>query len=256
MSGSSWRNADVFESLCGKGALQNVMLVTTMWSNVNEEIGSAREDELKTLYWNSMIDSGSRMMRFDHTSQGAWHILDQLTGNPQATALQVQIVDERKRLGETDAGIKHFGWLERLIAQFRRIIEVLEQLLQGSSKRSNPIFVKDLQHKKSETKGKIRRVNEMQRQLLTAKRPTLPVAKLPRPLSIARSQSLSQISQSVRTSEAFLFPSDDALDLSRTSIASELEGAFMENIWHDRPAPFFKSLLDLMSMIMDSSNVC
>ena len=261
MSGSSWRNADVFESLCGKGALQNVVLVTTMWTNDNEEIGSTREEELKTLYWKSMIDSGARMMRFDYTSPGAWHILDQLTGEPQATAIQKQIVDERKRLGETDAGIKHFGWLERLIAQFRRIIEVLEQLLQGSSKRSSPIFVNDLQREKSETKEKIRRVSRMQKQLSTAKRPTLPpVAKFPRPLSTARSRSLSQISQNVRTSEPFLFPSGDGLDSSRTSMTSE---DFMVNILHDLPeaaeippAPFFKSLFDLMSMIMDSSHVC
>ena len=38
----------MFQNLCGIEAFKNVVLVTTMWDEVNEEEGRLREDDLTT----------------------------------------------------------------------------------------------------------------------------------------------------------------------------------------------------------------
>ena len=61
----------MFKKLCGKDALQNVVLVTTMWDEVDQETGKARENELKEKYWQTT----SRFMR---TRQSAFETIDPL----------------------------------------------------------------------------------------------------------------------------------------------------------------------------------
>ena len=43
MVGTPLKNLRMFEELCGKDALKNVILTTTMWDEVDEETGLARE---------------------------------------------------------------------------------------------------------------------------------------------------------------------------------------------------------------------
>ena len=59
MAGTLLKNLQMFEELCGKDALKNVILTTTMWDEVDEETGLAREEQLKNIYWKPMIDCHS-----------------------------------------------------------------------------------------------------------------------------------------------------------------------------------------------------
>jgi len=264
MSGSSWRNANVFESLCGDGALQNVMLVTTMWDSVDEKAGSAREEELQTQYWDSMIAAGARTIRFDHTSQGAWNILDQLPDTRQPTKLQVQIVDEGKPLAQTDAGIRYFGWLDRLLAQFRRMIEALEQLLPGFSKGGDLTVVKGLQRRKSEAKRNFRRVSDMQKQLVTgrtAKRSTLPFAKVtpstsPSPLARGSTSDSRTSLPDTRSNLGHVSAEDSNFYDGRPRAATRPTLAPIKTAAEMTPVPFLQGIHDLTSMIADSIEVC
>jgi hypothetical protein len=54
MTGSTYKNLEVFKNLCGLKAMPNVVLVTTFWTNVAGEIGVKREANLKRTFWNEM----------------------------------------------------------------------------------------------------------------------------------------------------------------------------------------------------------
>ncbi|KAG5219505.1 P-loop containing nucleoside triphosphate hydrolase protein [Salix suchowensis] len=53
MGGASTRNFKLFRGLCGDNMLQNVVIVTNMWSQVPLDVGEAREEELKRSWWTS-----------------------------------------------------------------------------------------------------------------------------------------------------------------------------------------------------------
>lgn len=73
--GSPLRNLGIFKELCGKDSLNNIVLTTTLWNDIDEEAGSLRETQLKEGYWQPMIARGSRMRRFSGTRQSALQLL-------------------------------------------------------------------------------------------------------------------------------------------------------------------------------------
>ena len=66
----------MFEELCDKFALRNVILTTTMWDAVDEHVGLRRQKELEEVYWKGMIDAGYKAARYLNTTESAWDILD------------------------------------------------------------------------------------------------------------------------------------------------------------------------------------
>jgi len=131
MAGTPLRNLRMFERLCGVNALRNVMLVTTMWNEIDDATALSHEEELRTKYWRPMVSAGSRISRFDYNHQSAWEIVDQLNGTPLPVQLQVELVDEGKPLAYTSAGTALFQWLENLISQLRDLVIKLEARLRG-----------------------------------------------------------------------------------------------------------------------------
>ncbi|KAJ8518536.1 hypothetical protein ONZ45_g4420 [Pleurotus djamor] len=108
MAGSPLRNLRLFENLCGEDAVQNVLLASTMWNDrLTPGVGEAREQELMDKYWRSMIEHGSKTARYDGTHESAWTIVDQVLRNskPRSLLLQKEMVDEKKPLQKTKAGI-------------------------------------------------------------------------------------------------------------------------------------------------------
>jgi hypothetical protein len=97
-------SATYLEQLCGKGAHRNVIMTTTMWDEVCQDVGSLREKELKNQYWKLMIDCGAQVARFYGTTESAWEIIGRLPSTPQALQLQKEIVDKGKKLMETTLG--------------------------------------------------------------------------------------------------------------------------------------------------------
>lgn len=68
----------VFEVLCRKQSLKNVIFVTTMWDQVDEERGSRVEGELKEKYFKGMIKQGASVVRYDGTPDSTWDIIGKL----------------------------------------------------------------------------------------------------------------------------------------------------------------------------------
>jgi hypothetical protein len=103
-----WTISDaLFQTLCGTAALTNLILVTTMWDTVKEEMGLKREKELCSGMWKSMLELGCRTARFANTFDSAWRIVKLLADNPRRIplALQVEMVDKQQRFPSTSLGL-------------------------------------------------------------------------------------------------------------------------------------------------------
>ena len=59
--GSSYKNLQMFEKLCGKGALQNVVMLTNRWGMIDESEALKKESELKKDYWNMYLKAGCKV---------------------------------------------------------------------------------------------------------------------------------------------------------------------------------------------------
>ena len=107
VGGISRRNFSMFRALCGDATLHNVVVVTNMWGEVDEDRGALREAELASdpLLFKPVLDRGACMVRHTNTCDSARAILGHLIGG-QPLALQVQreIVDEHKEVEQTTAG--------------------------------------------------------------------------------------------------------------------------------------------------------
>lgn len=106
MQGSSLRQFKMFEKLCGKDALSNVILLTTMWANLRSEIeGLDREQELRENWWGHMKESGSYIARFDDSREMAEALVMTLVGKrPVVLEMQRELDDDDVRLRDTSAG--------------------------------------------------------------------------------------------------------------------------------------------------------
>ncbi|KAI5995159.1 P-loop containing nucleoside triphosphate hydrolase protein [Pisolithus albus] len=125
VGGTPLRNYKMFNELCGKDNFQNVILVTTMWDIVTEEVGSAREQELRADFWKGMIGLGSTAHRFEGTSESAWKAINSLSAPPLASRRPLQIqremVDEHIPLLRTSAGRTVLDSLSNLMSSFTGI---------------------------------------------------------------------------------------------------------------------------------------
>jgi hypothetical protein len=153
MAGSVLKNLQMFASLCGLKAMPNVSLVTTMWGDVREEVGTRRESELKRDFWKEMLASGCRTERFEDTYESAWRIVDSLAQMDRAPVLlSSEIVDTQLRLNETKAGITLNKELEKMVKD-RKL--AAQRLQEQAESQGNPLVVQELNAQKAQIEKKI-----------------------------------------------------------------------------------------------------
>ncbi|KAG0705708.1 hypothetical protein DFH29DRAFT_825928, partial [Suillus ampliporus] len=107
MGGTSEHNFKIFRDFCGEGSLNNVLIVTNMWSEVKREIGEARESELasKDKFFKPVLEKGARLLRHDGSLESTHTILRYLINSHPATLrIQREIVNEHKPIEKTAAG--------------------------------------------------------------------------------------------------------------------------------------------------------
>ena len=127
MVGTPLKNLRMFEELCGKNAIQNVILTTTMWDKVDEETGKDRERELKSesKYWRTMLDRSSTTSPFLRTRESAFHLIDPLieaANKRSSNLLQDELVVMRKSLPATTAGLEVFSKMAQLVRQLEYLL--------------------------------------------------------------------------------------------------------------------------------------
>ncbi|KAI8722380.1 hypothetical protein NCS52_00381700 [Fusarium sp. LHS14.1] len=78
MQGSAKKNLVLFKKLCGQNALKNVVLVTTMWNGVSNDLYRSREKELMTTseFWGYMMEQGITTIQWQSTCRPNWWMTD------------------------------------------------------------------------------------------------------------------------------------------------------------------------------------
>jgi ribosome-associated translation inhibitor RaiA len=130
MAGTPLKNLRMFKKLCGENALRNIILMTTMWDEVDEETGAQREKELKGKYWNTMIEQKSKTARYLGTSDSAWDIVDhflQSSNERCAVLLQREMVDMERQLRETKAGQTLYTTLELIVDKQQQTLKKMRE---------------------------------------------------------------------------------------------------------------------------------
>lgn len=141
MEGSSLRSLRMFRKLVGVDALHNVILATTHWAEVSEEVGARREKELRNEFFKDLIDNGARMTRYAGNEQSGLELLDMLVGqNRVVLDIQREIVDEKRDLIDTGAGQVVNEEIIRLRkiyeTQLERAKEELEEAIRDHDEKS------------------------------------------------------------------------------------------------------------------------
>ena len=146
----------MFHNLCGVEYLKNVVLVTTMWDQVDEDVGNNRENELTTTYWKPMIQLGCHTSRFHNTAESAFYIVSQIQDARCTVLLQRELVDLRLELSETSAGRALFAFLVMFIKKIKGPLAQIEAKLRQNQNSSDQIA---LEQDKARTESTLRIAN-------------------------------------------------------------------------------------------------
>jgi len=134
MTGTLRKNLKMFKQLCGADALSNVILVTTMWRDASEDRALERQKELESIFWKDMVTKGSKVFRYDDNYDSAWSILDHFlepARKRQAVQLQTEMVDLKRRLPHTKAGMKLFEELEAFLQHRKESLEKMQNKMKS-----------------------------------------------------------------------------------------------------------------------------
>ncbi|KAL4069908.1 P-loop containing nucleoside triphosphate hydrolase protein [Scleroderma yunnanense] len=80
ITGTAVKYIPDFQRLCGENGISKIVLTTTMWDGLEEEVGIERLKGLKRNYWKPMAARGSTAFRYLNTRQSAEELLLHLLG--------------------------------------------------------------------------------------------------------------------------------------------------------------------------------
>lgn len=137
MTGISRKNFSMFRKLCGDNALQNVVIVTNMWGEVDPSVGDAREAELigEDIFFKPVLDKGAQMARHQNTVPSAETIIRLILGNhPVPLRIQEELVDEQMDISETGAGEELNREINAQIRKHREEVRLLRDEMEQAIK--------------------------------------------------------------------------------------------------------------------------
>jgi hypothetical protein len=134
MSGSARRYLEMFKCLCGEQNLKNVVLLTTMWSELhNPATGLQRERELRKEFWMDMEKCGSTVRRYEGSKAEAEAIICRMVRERDIVLdIQTELVDQEKRLEDTLVGQWIAPMIERSIGESEQRIHKLQLLIEDA----------------------------------------------------------------------------------------------------------------------------
>lgn len=99
------RSLRVFKRLCGDEFMKNVVLGTTFWDLVSEEVGKAREDELcgSDGFFKSMTDMGCDVVRISNDRDKNLELLEKFKGKSSSVMSIQQELFDGKSIAESAA---------------------------------------------------------------------------------------------------------------------------------------------------------
>ncbi|KAI5981048.1 P-loop containing nucleoside triphosphate hydrolase protein [Pisolithus orientalis] len=140
MAGTPLKNLRVFQKLCGKNAMPKVVLVTTMWDEVDDEVGEQRLAELQDSYWKAMMSRGSTTRKYLNTRESAVELLGFIVQQERAqegVRLQEEISDMNLELRETAAGRVLCSTLEDLAKKRMEALRRIQAENKGADEKTS-----------------------------------------------------------------------------------------------------------------------
>jgi len=105
-SGAEQQSFRIFSGMCGMQAADRVRLVTTMWDKVDDDRSALQTQSRLEAEWGPLLGAGALYRNFYNTSESAWEIVDELGYERKALLFQLEVVNMRKKLEETTAGMR------------------------------------------------------------------------------------------------------------------------------------------------------
>ena len=160
-TGIAGRNFRMFRELCGDTTLKNVVLVTNMWSEVSLDIGEARENELSSEFFKSVLDNGAQMARHHDTIQSAHDIIRGIMENhPVVLQIQRELVDERKDIVDTAAGEAVNKELNEQIRRHRAELEDLQKEMAQALEKKDEQIRRELEEDRRKTEERVEKIKK------------------------------------------------------------------------------------------------
>ena len=150
----------MFRKLCGDSTLQNVVIVTNRWGEVEPQVGEAREAELarEDIFFKPVLDKGARMARHDNTAPSAETIVRLILENhPLPLRIQQELVDEHKDISETGAGEELNRELNSRIRKYQEEMRTLKEQMEQTIKDKDEETRKELEIESQRMEGEISR---------------------------------------------------------------------------------------------------
>jgi chromosome segregation ATPase len=156
--------------LCGDDTLKNIVIVTTMWSEVAPSKGAAREVQLKTndKFFKPALDKQAQMLRHDNTIESAQAILQTIMHNhPIPLKVQEEVVDQNKPIGDTDAAHELNREIEEKTRQFESQIRKLQQEMNDAITQKDEEQKEILAEQRKDLEERLRRERMDQEKLMS-----------------------------------------------------------------------------------------
>ncbi|KAF2174954.1 hypothetical protein K469DRAFT_684828 [Zopfia rhizophila CBS 207.26] len=167
VAGSSLKSLRIFENICGEENFPNIVLVTTMWNLLGPrngyKMGEDRETTLKMKdeFFGKMVAGGAKMMRDDGDQASADDIIKYISRQKSrvVTAIQREIVDGKRHLGETAVGQLLHGDLTQARRRYEMEREELEEALEEAIRDQDDNLKLAISDQKRETEERIRQMD-------------------------------------------------------------------------------------------------
>ena len=166
-TGITRRNFNIFRELCGEHALENVVIVTNMWSAVVSEVGEAREKDLSADFFKPVLEKGAQMVRHFGTPEFAHGAIRKIiaVGRPVALQIQLELVYGHKSLINTSAGGAFNRRLEEQVRQQEAELEIVLKEMQQASEDEDEEARQGLEEETKRLREQVRRIKKVAKEM-------------------------------------------------------------------------------------------
>jgi hypothetical protein len=162
MGGISGRNFRMFRQLCGDSTLTSVVIVTTMWDQIDMALGEAREAELmmKPIFFGPVVSRGARMARHDNTFASARSIVRSILSRClEHQLLQIQAeLEAGVNINETKAGQELDNDIKERSSRYKHELHEVMDEMQEAIRLRDEESRKELSQERERLEGMIRRL--------------------------------------------------------------------------------------------------
>lgn len=133
MLGTTRKNFEMFEVLCGTDAAKAVVLGMTKSEGLPSDVRKKREQQLHAKFWTEMLSGGAHMERFKKTNESAWKLLYLILGSRINQQLHPIILQIQRELAESHSQNRNELEPHPLILQIQKELVELEKILPSTS---------------------------------------------------------------------------------------------------------------------------